>query len=83
MAANVTEVVENARFGRYQILIPVMCGIMTFLTATAPAAGTEDCSSNCEGRRNRGRRRPEVVRRATHRSIHLAVSESRNQKEGT
>ena len=30
MATNVTEVIENARFGRYQILILVMCGIMIF-----------------------------------------------------
>jgi MFS transporter, AAHS family, 4-hydroxybenzoate transporter len=30
VATNVTEVVENARFGRYQILILVMCGIMIF-----------------------------------------------------
>ncbi len=30
MATNVTDVIENAGFGRYQILILVMCGIMIF-----------------------------------------------------
>ena len=30
MATNVTEVIENARFGRYQIRILVLCGIMIF-----------------------------------------------------
>src|SRR6266568_2189091 len=30
MAANVTDVIENAHFGRYQFLILVLCGIMIF-----------------------------------------------------
>jgi len=30
MAANVTDIIEKARFGRYQIQILVMCGIMIF-----------------------------------------------------